>query len=256
VAWRVRPSCAELPFRWVTVSSLWRHSPTSGPNRMLRRRGGPVAVGSAWVELEPSPRDLLRAQRPCRKAAPLRGGPRVDDRLPDVCIARDGQDCRWRGGDRAELLAALPAGARCLGRQPSRRRVQPLPDILAVHYLAHEAGPRVMRDVDRQAFARLGVNDAAYSHPALRLHRLRGGIYLEGSSSPTSLLAPQHDNTSSVDSHPSHLTSCSSKAPTHGIQLAIDISTRHKRTTASVAFYSRPKPLSEESSAHGLGAAE
>ena len=92
----------------------------------------------------------------------LSRGPKAGDRLPDARILRDGQAgwlqdalaapsfhlllCGPTDGWDADRLAALQAG--CAG-------------LVAMHRLTNQAAPGVLQDVDRQAFARLGVDHTA-----------------------------------------------------------------------------------------------
>jgi 2-polyprenyl-6-methoxyphenol hydroxylase-like FAD-dependent oxidoreductase len=92
-----------------------------------------------------------------------RRGPRAGDRLPDVRVARDGQVC-WLGealaAPRFHLLLCGHPGDWDAGRPTAvgaRYR-----EVLAVHHLTHEAAPGALHDVDGQAFARLGVEQAAH----------------------------------------------------------------------------------------------
>jgi 2-polyprenyl-6-methoxyphenol hydroxylase-like FAD-dependent oxidoreductase len=93
----------------------------------------------------------------------LRRGPKSGDRLPDARIARDGQ-VGWLGealaAPRFHLLLCSRLDdwdASQLAAMRSRH-----PDTLAVHHLSREAVPGALHDVDGQAFARLGVDDAAH----------------------------------------------------------------------------------------------
>jgi 2-polyprenyl-6-methoxyphenol hydroxylase-like FAD-dependent oxidoreductase len=92
----------------------------------------------------------------------LSRGPKAGDRLPDARIVRDGQPgwlqdalaapsfhlllCGPTDGWDADRVAALQA--RYAG-------------LVAIHRLTDQAAPGVLRDVDGQAFARLGVDHAA-----------------------------------------------------------------------------------------------
>jgi 2-polyprenyl-6-methoxyphenol hydroxylase-like FAD-dependent oxidoreductase len=94
---------------------------------------------------------------------PLRSGPRAGDRLPDARVARDGQRC-WLGealaAPRFHLLLCGPAGGWDASQLTALR--SRYPDTLAVHHLTREATSGALHDVDGQAFARLGVKQAAH----------------------------------------------------------------------------------------------
>jgi 2-polyprenyl-6-methoxyphenol hydroxylase-like FAD-dependent oxidoreductase len=92
-----------------------------------------------------------------------RRGPRAGDRLPDARVARDGQGC-WLG----ETLAAPRFHLLLCGNPDDWDAGQPTAvsaryrEVLAVHRLTREAAPGALHDVDGQAFARLGVEQAAH----------------------------------------------------------------------------------------------
>jgi FAD binding domain len=92
----------------------------------------------------------------------LNRGPKAGDRLPDARIARDGQTGWLQDALVApsfHLLLCGPADgwdAEHLGALQERYG-----GLLAVHRLARKAAPGVIHDRERQAFARLGVDDAA-----------------------------------------------------------------------------------------------
>jgi 2-polyprenyl-6-methoxyphenol hydroxylase-like FAD-dependent oxidoreductase len=92
-----------------------------------------------------------------------RRGPRAGDRLPDAHVARDGQGC-WLG----ETLAAPRFHLLLCGNPGDWDAGQPTAvsaryrEVLAVHHLTREAAPGALHDVDGQAFARLGVEQAAH----------------------------------------------------------------------------------------------
>jgi 2-polyprenyl-6-methoxyphenol hydroxylase-like FAD-dependent oxidoreductase len=92
----------------------------------------------------------------------LRRGPRAGDRLPDVRVARDGQ-VGWLGEALATpgfhlLLCGRPGDWDAGQLAVVRRRY---PDTLAVHHLSRQGAPGALRDLDGQAFARLGVKQTA-----------------------------------------------------------------------------------------------
>jgi 2-polyprenyl-6-methoxyphenol hydroxylase-like FAD-dependent oxidoreductase len=94
----------------------------------------------------------------------LRGGPRAGDRLPDARIARDGQEC-WLGEALAtpgfHLLLCGPPDAWDADQLTAvRARYR---DVPAVPHLTRDATPDALHDLDGQAFARLGVKQAAHS---------------------------------------------------------------------------------------------
>jgi 2-polyprenyl-6-methoxyphenol hydroxylase-like FAD-dependent oxidoreductase len=92
-----------------------------------------------------------------------RRGPRAGDRLPDARVTRDGQVC-WLG----EVLAAPRFHLLLCGNPGDWEAGQPTAigaryrEVLAVHHLSGEAAPGALHDVDGQAFARLGVEQAAH----------------------------------------------------------------------------------------------
>jgi 2-polyprenyl-6-methoxyphenol hydroxylase-like FAD-dependent oxidoreductase len=96
------------------------------------------------------------------RPAPGRG-PRAGDRLPDARVSRDGQVC-WLGealaAPRLHLLLCGPVGGWDAGQLAALRGRSA--DTLAVHHLTREAAPGALHDVEGQAFARLGVKEAAH----------------------------------------------------------------------------------------------
>jgi 2-polyprenyl-6-methoxyphenol hydroxylase-like FAD-dependent oxidoreductase len=93
----------------------------------------------------------------------LRRGPRAGDRLPDVRIARGGQEC-WLG----EALA-LPGFHLLLCGHPDDWDAGRLAaaggryaGVLAVHHLTREAVAGALHDINRQALPQLGVSDTAH----------------------------------------------------------------------------------------------
>jgi 2-polyprenyl-6-methoxyphenol hydroxylase-like FAD-dependent oxidoreductase len=93
----------------------------------------------------------------------LRRGPRAGDRLPDARVARHGQAC-WLGEalarPRFHLLLCGPTGGWEAGQLTALR--SRYPDTLAAHHLTREATPGALHDLDGQAFAQLGVTQAAH----------------------------------------------------------------------------------------------
>ena len=92
----------------------------------------------------------------------LRRGPKAGDRLPDARISRDG-----RPGWLQDALAAPMYHLLLCGSLEARNseQVRALSDrysgVVAVHRLTREAATGALHDVDRQAFTRLGVDQAA-----------------------------------------------------------------------------------------------
>ena len=79
----------------------------------------------------------------------LRRGPRAGDRLPDVRIARDGQDVlAGRGPGRARLPPAAVRPTGRLASEPAHRPAPPPPGHLAVHHLTREATSGALHDLD------------------------------------------------------------------------------------------------------------
>jgi 2-polyprenyl-6-methoxyphenol hydroxylase-like FAD-dependent oxidoreductase len=91
----------------------------------------------------------------------LRRGPKAGDRLPDARITQDGQPC-WLGEALARpgfhLLLCGPAGGWDASQLTALGRCS---HTLTMHRLTREAVPGALHDLDGQAFARLGVTDAA-----------------------------------------------------------------------------------------------
>jgi 2-polyprenyl-6-methoxyphenol hydroxylase-like FAD-dependent oxidoreductase len=92
----------------------------------------------------------------------LERGPKAGDRLPDTRIARDGQP-----GWLQDALAAPSFHLLLCGRADGWDEEhlgalqQRYGGLLAVRRLARDAAPGALHDLDGQAFARLGVDDAA-----------------------------------------------------------------------------------------------
>lgn len=93
----------------------------------------------------------------------LRSGPRAGDRLPDCALQRDGRETslhRELSDPRFHLLLCGPEGAW------DARRLAALGErygaLLEGHHLSSEARPGTLVDVRGEAFARLGVNEAAH----------------------------------------------------------------------------------------------
>ena len=96
------------------------------------------------------------------RPAPRRG-PKAGDRLPDARVARDGQGC-WLGEALASPGFHLLLCGRSGGWDPGQLAAvrDRYAGILAVHHLTREPAPGALQDVDGQALARLGVEQAAH----------------------------------------------------------------------------------------------
>jgi 2-polyprenyl-6-methoxyphenol hydroxylase-like FAD-dependent oxidoreductase len=93
----------------------------------------------------------------------LRRGPRAGDRLPDARIVRDGRDGWLQDALAAptyHLLLCGPADGWDTDRVAAL--LERYGGLVTVHRLAREAAPGVLHDVNGQAFARLGVGQAAH----------------------------------------------------------------------------------------------
>jgi 2-polyprenyl-6-methoxyphenol hydroxylase-like FAD-dependent oxidoreductase len=93
----------------------------------------------------------------------LHQGPKAGDRLPDARIARDGHST-W-----LQEALATPTYHLLLCGSPidwDRNHLEALQDryagLVSIHRLAREAAPAFLHDVDGEAFARLGVEDASH----------------------------------------------------------------------------------------------
>jgi 2-polyprenyl-6-methoxyphenol hydroxylase-like FAD-dependent oxidoreductase len=92
----------------------------------------------------------------------LRRGPRAGDRLPDVRITRNGQPGWLHEALTAPTCHLVLCGS--IGAWDDEhiaRLSDRYTDVVAIHRLARDAAAGVLHDVDGQAYARLGVDEAA-----------------------------------------------------------------------------------------------
>jgi hypothetical protein len=92
----------------------------------------------------------------------LRAGPQAGDRLPDAPLGRDGRPTylqRELSAPRFHLLLCGPVERWESGRVAEL--VAGYGDVLAVHHLSRGAGPGILTDATGEAYAMLGVEDAA-----------------------------------------------------------------------------------------------
>ncbi|CAN5731597.1 FAD-dependent monooxygenase [soil metagenome] len=136
-----------------------RAAPRLAPLVLHSRRGRAFAfrtISQLGIHYRGSP--LAEERRP-----ELRAGPRAGDRLPDARIARDGESCRLQevlGAPTFHLLLCGPPDAWPAPQLSSLS--DRFAGLLSVHELAPGAAPGVLHDTRGEAFARLGVKEAAH----------------------------------------------------------------------------------------------
>jgi hypothetical protein len=92
----------------------------------------------------------------------LRRGPKAGDRLPDARVTRDGRPGWLQEATAAPMYHLLLCGpVEAWHSEQLRALSDGYSGVVSVHRLTREAGSGVLHDINREAFARLGVDRTA-----------------------------------------------------------------------------------------------